>query len=107
MTRSCKGNKPVFLSFMRTSSLKENENEKKQYLHIAPCGDFWVGDEVFAAKHLQPDYVKSIAIPPNLHAELQEKLETSDDDFDHVFKQVYDSGNLSILIEALKHTTKE
>ena len=33
------------------------------YLHVAPDGDWWTGEEIFAAKHLQPDYVRSIPIP--------------------------------------------
>lgn len=33
------------------------------YLHVSPDGDWWTGYELFAAKHLQPDYVKSVALP--------------------------------------------
>ena len=34
------------------------------HLHIAPDGDWWTSDdaEIFAAKHLQPDYVHSLPI---------------------------------------------
>lgn len=37
---------------------------KQHYLHLAPDGDYWTGSEIFAAKHLQPDYVRSVPIPP-------------------------------------------
>ena len=36
------------------------------YLHVGPAGDCWTGDSIFAAKHLQPDYVKSIQLPPDV-----------------------------------------
>jgi len=34
------------------------------YLHVGPSGDVWLGDAIFAAKHLQPDYVKSLPLIP-------------------------------------------
>lgn len=38
-------------------------SEKKQlYLHVGPSGDSWIGDAIFAAKHNQPGYVKSIPL---------------------------------------------
>jgi len=37
-------------------------NDKKTYLHVGPSGDSWIGDAIFAAKHNQPGYVKSIAL---------------------------------------------
>ena len=33
-----------------------------RYLHLAPSGDSFVGDQMFAAKHLSSDYLKSIKI---------------------------------------------
>ena len=33
------------------------------FLHVSPSGDCWTGQEIFAAKHLQPDYVRSIPVP--------------------------------------------
>lgn len=32
------------------------------YLHVGPSGDVWTGESIFAAKHLQPDYVKSVSL---------------------------------------------
>jgi hypothetical protein len=46
--------------FYNTSSLLLNDNQV--YLHIGPSGDCWTGSSLFAAKHLQPDYVKSIPL---------------------------------------------
>ncbi len=36
--------------------------DKKIYLHVGPSGDSWIGDAIFAAKHNQPGYVKSVAL---------------------------------------------
>jgi hypothetical protein len=41
---------------------KDQEQISRLYLHIGPAGDIWTGDSIFAAKHLQPDYVKSLAL---------------------------------------------
>mmetsp|Transcript_5487 Transcript_5487/g.11213 ORF Transcript_5487/g.11213 Transcript_5487/m.11213 type:complete len:200 (-) Transcript_5487:32-631(-) len=38
--------------------------EKTSFFHVSPSGDWWTGPSIFAAKHLQPDYVRSIPIPP-------------------------------------------
>eukprot|EP00535_Pseudo-nitzschia_heimii_P001795 CAMPEP_0197174410 /NCGR_PEP_ID=MMETSP1423-20130617/944_1 /TAXON_ID=476441 /ORGANISM="Pseudo-nitzschia heimii, Strain UNC1101" /LENGTH=105 /DNA_ID=CAMNT_0042623335 /DNA_START=226 /DNA_END=543 /DNA_ORIENTATION=+ len=46
------------MSYKRTIT----SNEKKIYLHIGPSGDSWIGDAIFAAKHNQPGYVKSIPL---------------------------------------------
>ena len=61
------------------------------YLHIGPSyGDYWIGDSIFAAKHLQPDYVKSIKLSNNIDVdrllqvldEEQEKQEKQEDEID-------------------------
>ena len=36
------------------------------FLHLGPSGDCWTGSSIFAAKHLQPDYVKSIPLPDDI-----------------------------------------
>ena len=61
------------------------------FLHVGPSGDCWTGASIYAAKHLQPDYVKSIPLPPQLCVEsLLERLEE-----DHKLAQhVYDDGKL-------------
>ena len=47
--------------------------ETKIYLHVGPSGDSWIGDAIFAAKHNQPGYVKSIPL-------INHNLIASDDD---------------------------
>ena len=80
----------------------EGSHSKDQiYLHIAPCGDFWTDTEIFAAKHLQPDYVKSIPISTSLSIDLEEVHGSVDVDLDSVLKEVYDTGDVSILEEVL------
>jgi hypothetical protein len=31
---------------------KNTPCEEEIFLHIAPCGDYWLGQEIYAAKHL-------------------------------------------------------
>ncbi len=48
----------------RCSGRHGNVTSNRQlYLHVGPSGDCWIGESLFAAKHLQPDYVKSIKLP--------------------------------------------
>jgi hypothetical protein len=69
------------------------------FLHIAPCGDFWTGHEVFAAKHLQPDYVRSIAIPADMEGSIESMLYNYDGDLDALLKRAYDKRDISIIIQ--------
>jgi hypothetical protein len=46
------------------SSKGASSKDSRLYLHVGPSGDCWTGHNVFAAKHLQPDYVKSVEITP-------------------------------------------
>lgn len=74
------------------------------YLHVGPSGDCWTGASIFAAKHLQPDYVKSISLPLNICAEsLLEKLE----DDTKLCQQIYDDEKLpeDLLKEAVADST--
>jgi hypothetical protein len=61
------------------------------YLHVGPAGDCWTGDNIFAAKHLQPDYVKSILLPNDLSAEIL--LEEMEQDT-ALGQQAYDTERL-------------
>lgn len=45
-----------------TSNPPVKPKKKKIYLHVGPSGDSWIGDAIFAAKHNQPGYVKSIPL---------------------------------------------
>jgi len=64
-------------------------------------GDWWTGPSIFAAKHLQPDYVKSIPIPtcfdPNKHfSEDEDETESglSWKEKEQLLHQIYDEGKL-------------
>ena len=84
-----------------TTKNEGSHSKDQMYLHIAPCGDFWTDTEIFAAKHLQPDYVKSIPISTSLSIDLEEVHGSADVDLDSVLKEVYDTGDVSILEEVL------
>ena len=64
-----------------------------QFLHVGPSGDCWTGSSIFAAKHLQPDYVKSIALPDDLPTE--KLLEELEEDM-QLTQWVYDNGELPV-----------
>lgn len=69
------------------------------YLHIGPSGDCWTGSSIYAAKHLQPDYVKSILLPLEVDVEcLLERLEAQP----MTSQKIYDDGELpKCLLESL------
>ena len=71
---------------------------KQHYLHLAPDGDYWTGSEIFAAKHLQPDYVRSVPIPPPEDFDVEKWLdETFGDDEKkqtEALQNVYDERKL-------------
>ena len=73
------------------------------YLHVGPSGDFWTGPSIFAAKHLQPDYVKSIQLDSavtNVDL-LLELLEENDDT--NWGQRIYDEESLpQELLDQLK-----
>jgi hypothetical protein len=43
--------------------ISNNNKKNALYLHIGPSGDCWTGPSLFAAKHLEPGYVRSILLP--------------------------------------------
>jgi hypothetical protein len=53
------------------------------FLHVGPSGDSWIGTSIYAAKHLQPDYAKSIQIPQGI--------------FNDAILMVLDGGRHSVL----------
>lgn len=69
---------------------------KHHYLHIAPDGDWWTGDEIFAAKHLQPDYVRSVQIPSEFDVEewLESTFGEDDEKLTEAMQQIYDEQKL-------------
>jgi hypothetical protein len=72
----------------------------KVYLHVGPAGDCWTGDNIFAAKHLMPDYVKSILLPNDLSTEiLLEEMEENPD----LGQQAYDTELLpEVLVKRVR-----
>lgn len=56
------------MKIYRTSSAsslvqKQSQNQSSLSLHISPCGDWWLGSEIYAAKHNPSGYVRSIKLP--------------------------------------------
>ena len=71
------------------------------FLTLSFSGDWWTGPSIFAAKHLQPDYVKSILIPkdfdPNKHfSEDEDESESvmSWEEKQQLLHKIYDEGQL-------------
>jgi len=72
----------------------DNKDEKPLFLHIGPSGDCWTGDSIFAAKHLQPDYVRSVVLPNNYDDQkLEALLEAIEEDVD-LQRQIYDEERI-------------
>mmetsp|Transcript_39478 Transcript_39478/g.118506 ORF Transcript_39478/g.118506 Transcript_39478/m.118506 type:complete len:180 (-) Transcript_39478:1764-2303(-) len=71
----------------------DRRRRQQLYLHIAPCGDHWTSPELFAAKHLQPDYVRSIPVPDNFDAE-DAFFGEEDDGGEEVIRRAYDEGSI-------------
>jgi hypothetical protein len=66
------------------------------YLHVGPSGDCWIGPSIFAAKHLQPDYVKSIELPKGAPIEDVEKILEDDPT---LARELYDSLDIQRVID--------
>lgn len=73
------------------------------YLHMGPSGDAWVGTEIFAAKHLQPNYVRSIALP-SLEQLLQRSSNLDDDD--SLLSSDDDDNPYEFLVQAIEGDAK-
>ena len=70
-------------------------------LSLLNSGDWWTGPSIFVAKHLQPDYVKSIPIPkgfdPNKHFsedEGESERAMSWKEKQQLLHRIYDEGEL-------------
>jgi hypothetical protein len=84
----------------------------KCYLHIGPSGDVWIGQEIFAAKHLQPGYVKSIMLPSAFNDQedssfserLIEKIECNTG----LAQKIYDEEQIPMsLLEAVQKSSND
>jgi hypothetical protein len=67
------------------------------YLHVGPSGDVWTGDSIFAAKHLQPDYVRSVSLEGEAEAMIDNEgsrlVEILESRLDWT-EEIYDKGSL-------------
>ena len=72
-------------------------NDNNLSIHISPCGDWWLGAEIYAAKHLPSGYVRSIKLPDNFDEDnhLLDELPAS------AFLQMYDSGVLNLIVTSV------
>lgn len=70
-------------------NLSSNDEEKSGsslYLHVGPAGECWTGASIFAAKHLQPDYVKSVPLTTTVDVELLlEEIESNPTLGQHIY----------------------
>jgi hypothetical protein len=89
--------------FTRRSTKSDDDVDdeySRLYLHVGPCGDYWTGRSIFAAKHLQPGYVKSVELDKSLDVDvLLELLEEEDNGDDgggdaSWTRMIYDEGTL-------------
>jgi len=80
----------------------ETTVDKNMYLHVGPSGDFWTAGELFAAKHLQPDYVKSVKLDESIDQSLLLELLESAEGYQWT-QSIYDDECLPPdLLEMLK-----
>lgn len=71
----------------------EAEEAPALYLHISPCGDWWVAPEIFAAKHLSSGYLRAIRIPECLDQGVLERASLQ------TLHRMYDTGELDASLE--------
>lgn len=81
---------------MRIGPKRHKSKVDETYLHIAPCGDYWIGSDLFASKHLQPGYVKSFRVLQD-SKNLEESLGEYDGELDDIMQKIYDTEDLSCL----------
>lgn len=77
------------------TSESDLKNKDDLFLHVGPSGDCWTGSSIFAAKHLQPDYVKSVPLHPPHNDICAETLLCVLEEDSSVAQDLYDTGTLS------------
>lgn len=87
----------------RCLSIPEGNNPNQVYLHVGPSGDCWTGSSIFAAKHLQPDYVKSVPLsPPHDNLSIDYLLGILEED-EKLAQEIYDTETIpQRLLEKVK-----
>ena len=97
-------------TFTKDGTANLGKTGKTLYLHVGPSGDCWTGDSIFAAKHLQPDYVKSIPLltvnnsetdDDDIQQKIDNLLEVLEDD-QELTANIYDTESIpSDLLERI------
>eukprot|EP01041_Mallomonas_annulata_P000204 gene204-367_t len=64
------------------------------FLHLAPCGDWWIDNEIFAAKHLPTGYIRSIRVPIDFDDKILNSLDKN------AILAMYDTGVLDKTIDS-------
>ena len=89
----------------RINTHANTHETKTLYLHISPDGDWWTGYELFAAKHMQPDFVKLVVFPDTWLADKDEYyIETyiqkmyDSDELEKLMRETYDTGSLPLRV---------
>jgi hypothetical protein len=92
---------------LRSCSSKDaSSKDSRLYLHLGPSGDCWTGHNIFAAKHIQPDYVKSVEITSS-SANVDYLLELLED-HSTWGQEIYDTGILpKELVKMIEEEAKE
>ena len=76
----------------KNCTLSKSKNKTVNYIHIAPCGDWWIGSDIYAAKHNPTDYILSLPLPNNFDQTILTNTPNSK------FQHAYDKKSLSILL---------
>ena len=57
--------RPGYGRYYSESLLCSQKDDNVLSVHISPDGDWWLGTEIYAAKHNPSNYVRSIKLPEN------------------------------------------
>jgi len=92
-----------------TSTITTTPTKDPLFLHVGPSGDCWTGSSIFAAKHLQPDYVQSIPLFPPHNADdlcIDTLLEILEDDI-NMAQELYDNPQQPLAPKLLERVKQE
>lgn len=52
----------VFFKNFQNNLIVRNFGTQNKYVHLAPCGEWWISEKLYSSKHLASDYVKSVHV---------------------------------------------
>ena len=52
----------VFFKNIQNNLIVRNFGTQNKYVHLAPCGEWWISEKLYSSKHLASDYVKSVHV---------------------------------------------